>query len=312
MKLSIIVPVYNLEKYISKTLDSLENIDFPFQYEIIVVNDGSIDMTSKILEQYSKQYDNINVITISNGGVSNARNQGLSMATGEYVTFVDGDDTVERPFFRQAIYELDHNDYDFVQCNYRTIKIDLSEQYSQFVECKVISKDKSDMLERFLSNQKTIHNTVWGKVFRHSTIRGLKFDTTLSVAEDQKYVFDIILRASSIALLECIGYNYYQRTDSAMNNRDTNKVFDKLYVLDYMKKHIRNESIQVKLKVSEFYMLLDLYRTCKKMHEPTNMCLERLKMIDIKSVYGLISKRALTEYILLMNFRLVYDLLIRI
>ena len=117
MKLSIIVPVYNLEKYIAKTLDSLLSIRFSYDYEIIVVNDGSTDASETVIRDYQQKTDKIRLFTIENGGVSNARNVGIHHAQGQYITFMDGDDTVEPDFYEKAVAELDAGGYDFVQGN---------------------------------------------------------------------------------------------------------------------------------------------------------------------------------------------------
>ena len=90
MKLSIIVPVYNLENYISTTLESLLSIRFSFDYEIVVINDGSVDESESIIHGYQKKYGQITLYSIEHQGVSNARNIGISKASGEYISFVDG------------------------------------------------------------------------------------------------------------------------------------------------------------------------------------------------------------------------------
>jgi glycosyltransferase involved in cell wall biosynthesis len=91
MKLSIIIPVYNVEKYLSKCLDSVL-VDNAFTGQVICVNDGSTDNSLTILEQYAKKYSNIEIITQSNAGLSATRNAGIKAAKGEYVCFLDSDD----------------------------------------------------------------------------------------------------------------------------------------------------------------------------------------------------------------------------
>ena len=112
MKLSIIVPVYNLEKYIAKTLDSLLSIRFSYDYEIIVVNDGSTDGSGEIARRYAEKNSNFVLIDRENGGLSAARNTGLSRATGEYVYFLDSDDyltedALERLYTKASVERLD-------------------------------------------------------------------------------------------------------------------------------------------------------------------------------------------------------------
>ena len=165
MKLSIIIPVYNLENYIVATLESLLSIRFSFDFEIIVINDGSTDGSESVIHDYQQKYSQIALYTIENQGVSNARNVGISKASGEYITFVDGDDTVEPDFFEKTIQELNEGGYDFVQGNYRRIDGD-NTSYDQFVSEDVVITEKDIMHEKLFGLEKLIQNHVWGKVFR--------------------------------------------------------------------------------------------------------------------------------------------------
>ena len=100
-KFSIIIPCYNIEKYISKTLESVFNQTFK-DFEIILINDGSKDNTGEILDDYSKKYKRIKVVHKENEGVSEARNIGIRNATGEYIYFLDGDDLIENTLLERA------------------------------------------------------------------------------------------------------------------------------------------------------------------------------------------------------------------
>ena len=147
MKLSVIVPVYNLENYIATTLESLLSIRFSFDYEIIVINDGSVDGSESIIHDYQKKYGQITLYFIEHQGVSIARNLGLSKARGVYIIFVDGDDTVEPDFFEKAIQELDEGGYDFVQGNHRRID-GYNISYDQFVSKDMVITEKDIMHEK--------------------------------------------------------------------------------------------------------------------------------------------------------------------
>ena len=234
MKLSIIVPVYNLENYIATTLDSLLSICFSDEYEIIVINDGSMDGSESVIHDYQQKYSQIVLYSIENQGVSNARNVAISKASGEYITFVDGDDTVEPDFFEKAVQELDRGGYDFVQGNYRRIDGD-NTSYDQFVSEDVVITEKDIMHEKLFGLEKLIHNHVWGKVFRAEIIKDTLFDRTIKIGEDLKFVFDVIEKSKKIKLLSCVGYNYIQRNTSAMHVADINRYIDTLKVLSYCK-----------------------------------------------------------------------------
>lgn len=118
MLLSIIIPVYKVEKYLRKCLDSCVNQDIPKdQYEIIAVNDGSPDNCQSILEEYEREYDNVRILKQENQGLSKARNNGLDIAKGDYVWFVDSDDWIEENCLSEIIAKLD-NSPDILQIQY--------------------------------------------------------------------------------------------------------------------------------------------------------------------------------------------------
>lgn len=259
MTLSIIIPVYNLEKYISRTLDSLLNIKCSFDYEIIVINDGSTDQSEEIINKYKKKSKCVKLFTITNGGVSNARNFGLSHAKGKYITFVDGDDTVEPNFFEVAVNELEKNRYDFVQGNFRVIggeKI----SYAQRVYSDVELDSVEDMLVKFFHpSQKIIYNVVWGKVFRRDLLVNKSFDSNLKMAEDLKFIFDVIMCAKKIKLLSVIAINYFLRSSSAVHSLDVNKANNALEVIEYCKNQNTSKEIIVYLDWRELSALILLY-----------------------------------------------------
>lgn len=106
-KISIIVPIYNVEKYLKRSLDSLVNQTLE-DIEIILVDDGSTDNSHKIAEDYKENYSNVLLVTKENGGLSDARNFGLQYASGEYIAFIDSDDYVESQMF-ERMYNLSEN-----------------------------------------------------------------------------------------------------------------------------------------------------------------------------------------------------------
>lgn len=224
MKLSIIIPVYNLEEYISSTLDSLLRINFSRNYEIIVVNDGSTDNTENIIKEYQKRYSQIKLITIRNSGVSIARNIGIKNAVGDYITFVDGDDLVDQNFFELGINEMESGGFDFIQSNFQKVNND-EISYFQYVEHDVVIDSRNEMYSYFFSPEKNlIYNSVWGKIYKRSLVNDIQFDSNVSVSEDQKYIFDLFSKCNRIKLLSTIGIHYIQRESSAMNTLNENKI----------------------------------------------------------------------------------------
>ena len=153
MKLSIIIPVYNLGNYISCLLSSLSTLYLPYEYEILIINDGSNDDTAEKVERYQNNNSRIKLITIENGGVSNARNIGLRNALGEYITFIDGDDYVDPEFFHYAINEMDSERYDFVQINHRVID-DGVKRDKLFVQNDIVISNRIQMIHSFIGKEK--------------------------------------------------------------------------------------------------------------------------------------------------------------
>lgn len=302
MVLSIIIPVYNLEKYIAKTLNSIFEIEFPFEYEIIVVNDGSTDKSANIISKYMEIYNNLRIVNVENGGVSNARNIGIQKAVGKYITFVDGDDIIYPDFFTYAVMEAEDNGYDFVQGNY-LLANDVKMQPEQTVKKSIVLTDTIDMVKGLLSPQKIIFNSVWGKVYRKSTIEKIMFDTSLKVAEDQKFIFDTIQKAKKILLSNQLAYIYYQRDGSAMHNKSQEKEKDKLYALSYYKAIVNDPLVVKYIKRHEMLSLLDLYmiennRKIKKTY------FKEMKKLKVQSFFNLLDQKTKLKivYIYLLNF----------
>lgn len=310
MKLSIIVPVYNLENYIAATLESLLSICFSFDFEIIVINDGSTDGSESIIHGYQKKYGQIVLYSIEHQGVSNARNIGISSTRGEYITFVDGDDTVEPDFFEKAVRELDRGGYDFVQGNYKRIDGDYI-SYEQFVSEDMIITEKEIMLEKLFGLEKLIQNHVWGKIFRAKIIKDTLFDREIKIGEDLKYVFDVIEKSKKIKLLSCVGYNYLQRNTSAMHVADINRYIDKLKVLSYCKNRVGNNSILQSIERQELLTLLAMYSVIARNGGDKRWCYERICKLDIKPIRDNLSRRERIKVFLIKHARFIYDLIIR-
>lgn len=310
MKLSIIVPVYNLENYISTTLESLLSIRFSFDYEIVVINDGSTDGSESVIRDYQQKYGHITLYSIEHQGVSNARNVAISKSSGEYISFVDGDDTVEPDFFEKAVQELNEGGYDFVQGNYRRIDGD-NTSYEQFVSEDVVITEKDIMHEKLFGLEKLIQNHVWGKVFRAEIIKDTLFDREIKIGEDLKFVFDVIEKSKKIKLLSCVGYNYIQRNTSAMHVADINRYIDKLKVLSYCKNRVGNNSILQSIERQELLTLLNMYSVIARNGGDNRWCYERICKYNIKPIRDNLSRRERIKIFLIKHARFIYDLIIR-
>jgi len=222
IKISVIVPVYNTEKYLGKCLDSLVNQTLE-NIEIIIVNDGSLDNSQRIIDKYDGKYSFIKSFRKENGGLSDARNFGIKRATGEYIGFVDSDDWVELDMFEKMYNKAIKSDFDIVSCN---LTYRFKKENRDFVRNGGITKDillHKDK-KKFMI---TMYPTVWNKIYKKKLFRGEnKFKKGIWF-EDFEFLYRILPEVKSIGYVDYAFYNYLQRPGAI-----TDTINDKLY--DYI------------------------------------------------------------------------------
>ncbi len=213
-KISVIIPVYNGEKYIQRCVDSVLNQTYS-DIEIIVINDGSTDNTENILKSYS----NIVLINKENEGVSKARNTGLSLAKGDYVYFCDADDYLEKNAFEILIKEFAENDllrfgHYVVSGNQKNLKTN-NDDVLAGVDLN-LSNEK--LLEYLISNKTEGH--LWNYLFKLSIIKNNKilFDEELFYQEDVLFLLEYCLKIKNIKVISKPFYNYYVNENSVTKN----------------------------------------------------------------------------------------------
>ena len=228
IKVSIVVPVYNVEKYLDKCLYSLANQTLD-DYEVIVVNDGSPDNSQQIIDRYVKEYPEIIRSFIKeNGGLSSARNFGMSKARGEYLGFSDSDDYVELDYFK-GMYDLAKaNDYDLVVADLEYYWE--SGERKPFIQKGLregVSDDikKSTMLSPLNTNN---------KLFNRKFFNSLNLEFPIGMwHEDIPVIMQVIARAKSIGYYSRVGMHYTQRSDSSsiMGSKYNVKMYDLFTVM---------------------------------------------------------------------------------
>ena len=220
-KFSLIIPAYNVEKYIKKCLDSVLNQTYN-NYEIIIINDGSTDNTSKILESY-KSNKKIKIINQENKGLSNARNTGVSNAKGDYILFIDSDDFIEKELLE--ILNKTINDEDLVRFQIRI----LDETNKIIKEYKEETFNNLNGIEAFnkLSKYNLVELAVCYAYKKDTFLKNnYKFEEK-TYHEDFGLIPYIIISSKKVTSINYIGYNYLQRKNSIMNNTDYEKEIKK-------------------------------------------------------------------------------------
>jgi len=219
-KVSIIVPVYNVEKYLEKCLTSLVNQTLD-NIEIIVVNDGTKDNSQIIIDKFKAQYPSKIVSIIKeNGGQGSARNYGLKVASGEYIGYVDGDDYVDTTMFEKLYNVAKEDDSDIVICgNY---VVDENNNVIQKEILKIENNRKATISE----NRKILFDkmAVWNKIYKADFLKSTQLEfRNKKWYEDFDFSVNVLLSSKSISIVEEPLYYYLIRQGSTMNNSNINR-----------------------------------------------------------------------------------------
>lgn len=266
-KISIIIPVYNVEKYLEQCLKSVINQTFK-DIEIICINDGSTDNSLEILEAFQKQDERIKIINKQNEGQGIARNEGLKIAKGEYISFIDPDDWVE-----QGMYEFLYNK--FLETNAQIIRFN----YRSFDEEKQISDKphnfrkeqarhfKFNIQDNSIYNWKNVENLnfekvelqVWNRIFSNKFIKenNLHF-APFKHSEDNIFTISALFLADKILYVEKVFYNYRVRSNSALN-RASNEYFSVFKNVELIKDFLIEKGLFEKYKKAYRIYLIDTF-----------------------------------------------------
>lgn len=233
-KISIIVPVYNVERYIDKCLNSLVNQTLD-DYEIIIVIDGSEDGSIDIVKQYYERYPSIiTYYETTNKGLSAARNYGLKKAKGEYVGFVDSDDYVSEKMFEKMYNYAINNECDIVVCNYYKVTEDEKSKM-------LLDISKTDVKEDIIIKSKPY---AWNKIYKRNIFEeyDIEFPEGL-IFEDICTVYPLLMQANKIGYVkESLYYYTYDRQDSIMNKKKRND-FAMLEVLKRLNTYCKEQEL---------------------------------------------------------------------
>lgn len=212
--ISIIVPVYNVQEYVSKCLLSICRQTYQ-NLEIIVIDDGSTDDSGRICDMLAKQDNRIKVVHQSNGGQSFARNRGLSMASGEYIGFVDGDDWIKIDMYEALYYLLLENDADISVCSHYVVKSGgIKTKYAS----GKISVYSSEEAMKVLIEDRLIRSYVWDKLYKRDLFDQICFPIN-RLFEDLAVSYRIFHRAKRVTMQQCPKYYYLVREGSAMQSK---------------------------------------------------------------------------------------------
>lgn len=283
MKFSIIVPVYNVEDYIIKCLESIYNQTYK-NFEVIIVDDGSMDNSTLLIKKYIKDKNNFIYYRKENGGLSDARNYGLKFITGNYLIFIDSDDYINKELLYNLNEEIKKNNPDIIKFGLNFIKNDniIEMKKENFYNLEV-----NEAIDKLLRDE--LFEPAWFYCYKFSFWQKNKFKyTTGKLHEDFGLTPLIIMNSQKISSISYIGYNYVIRDNSIMTSNDEEKLLkkfdDSLYFYEQnipLINKCKNINEYTKKLLKSFYAngMINRLKTLDKKNY--NECLKKLQKLNV-------------------------------
>ena len=306
--ISIIVPVYNVEKYLIRCIESIINQTYK-NIEIILVDDGSTDNSSKICDEYKNKDKRIKVIHKINGGLSSARNRGLDIAKGKYIGFVDSDDYISPNMYEILYKELIDNKSDIVVCNF-----DRKEDFNFVINnYKVKKLNNINVIKENIKNDINyniyIDDYAWNKLYKKELFKNIRYPIG-KYFEDIGTTFKLLSNSKSVIYIDCILYKYIKRTDSILGNPNINVRKDRFDMIDLKCNYLLKKYPILKKEIMQYYVLsyIESYRLLKYINKNTlNSTFFINKYKFIKENYKYVNKKELTLLNILMHKLLLFN-----
>lgn len=253
-KVSVIMPVYNVEKYLEKSIESVVNQTIE-DIEIIIVNDGSTDKSIGIIKKYLEKYKNIKYLEKENGGLSSARNFGLKYATGEYIAFLDSDDYVELSMYEEMYKIAKEENADMVEC-------DFIWEYP--------NKKRNDVGKIYFSKKEAMEKArvvAWNKIIKRQVVQKANVDFPIGLRyEDIEFFYKILPYLNKISFVKKCFVHYIQRPNSIVNTQNirTKEIFN---ILDNVIQYYKENNIfnEYKEELEYMYIRILLCSSLKRM-----------------------------------------------
>ncbi len=229
MKISIIVPIYNVECYLTKCLDSIIEQSF-CDYELILVDDGSTDTSGQIADDYAAKDTRVSVIHKQNGGLSDARNTGLEKANGEYICFIDSDDWIEKTYLQELLYIAEQNEADISICRYVKNNGDIS--ISQPLQAEETIETGIDAINNLYGCRYGEYVVAWNKMYKNELFEEVRYPVGM-IHEDEAVFGELFCRAKTVVRTDRILYNYrVNNSESIMSQSYSLKRLDILKAIE--------------------------------------------------------------------------------
>lgn len=303
IKISLIVPCYNIRKYLPRCIESILAQTYK-NLEIILISDGSTDGTDEVIREYAKKDSRIIPIFKQNSGVSDTRNRGLDIATGDYIGFVDGDDYIEPEMYETLLKNAIENNADISHCGYQMVFPSRVDYYYNTGK-KVIQDNKKGIRDIIVGDY--VEPSPCIKIYRKNIVNNLRMPINIKINEDVLFNFYAFVNSKKSVYEDLPFYHYILRKGSAATSKiNQNKLFDPVRVrkeiFEYSLKNLDNE-IQSVAYSSYLNSIINLYRVVlnsklKEYKEESFILKGQIK--EIKGKF-MLSKRIKTERFLFFH-----------
>lgn len=300
--ISVIVPVYNTEKYLDQCIHSILCQTFA-DFELLLINDGSSDNSGDICEKYASKDSRIRVFHKKNGGVGSARNEGVDRAVGEWIVFVDSDDYIRPPYLENLLLQTNET-IDLVISFPEVILKNKIYRLDHYQE-GLVSENDTDKLFSIYDLQE--HTSPWGKLYRTSIVKNnnIRFCENMCFGEDAVFLYNFILYARNVFILNKADYCYRGEIEGSLSKR-MNAVDDEYINYSHIYKIvgllIKQKSITDKTALSKLNVLIEIYiwRILNSLYHNSASYKKRLHIISLLdfSVISLNGKMSKKDFIL--------------
>lgn len=240
---SIVIPVYNVERYLPETLSSVSSQTFK-DFEVICIDDGSQDSSPRILERSRQQDPRIQVVTQENLGVSAARNEAIRRASGDYIAFLDADDVMHPQFLELMLQAIEKTGGDFVWCDFQ--EIDDQEAVIRFPSYRLppTLRSWSDVFDVFVARRPNLSVNLWNKLYRADLIRRESFPLGIRFGQDYIFIHQVISHAKSAGYLPATLHYYRRRVGSTTNSALSEKfIADRIAGLEILATYFKDRPL---------------------------------------------------------------------
>lgn len=230
-KITIIIPIYNVEKYLNATIESVVNQTYK-NLEIILVDDGSPDSCPKICDEWAEKDSRIKVLHKKNGGVSSARNAGLDIATGDYIAFVDGDDYIDLDMYEIMLGHIVQYGADAASCGIVRENVNKPNEPWGSNDAEIEIYNNENLLKLVGRAFGILPVSICNKLFSRKSVSDIRFDTRFKYAEDLLFNYFTAKNTDKMVIQNALRYHYVSRSDSAMHCEFDSSRFDDQKVMD--------------------------------------------------------------------------------